>query len=59
MAKVGGIDILKISINEIKEAINNNDKLEDKLHCITVISNPCQYARRYVLANEFIPRMET
>ena len=28
----------------------------EKLHVIIVISNPCQYARRYILAREFILR---
>jgi len=52
------IDIDKLSINEIKLAIYNNEKIDNKLHVITVISNPCQYARRYILAREFIKRME-
>lgn len=43
--------------NEIKLSILNNEPLEDKLHVIMVISNPCEYKRRYKLANEFILRM--
>ena len=42
--------------NEIKQAILNNPPLEDKLHVIIVISNPCLYKRRYILAKEFIRR---
>ena len=52
------IDINKISIDEIKQAMINNEPLLDKLHVIAVISNPCQFARRYILAREFIARME-
>jgi len=44
--------------DEIRQAIMNNDPISDTLHVITVISNPCQYARRYILAREFIARME-
>ena len=52
------IDIHKLSIDEIKQAIMNNEPLSNKLHIIAVISNPCQFARRYILAREFIARME-
>ena len=31
---------------------------EDKLNVIIVISNPCQFARRYILCKEFIKRIE-
>jgi len=52
------IDAFNIKRNEIKDAIRNNDPIEDKLHVIIVISNPCKYAKRYLLANQFIKRME-
>jgi hypothetical protein len=52
------IDILNYDINYTKEAILNNDPIEEKLHVIAVISNPAQFARRYILAKEFIHRME-
>ena len=60
MTVINGIEIDNINYiqNEIKEAIINNDPIEDKLHVIIVISNPCQYARRYILAREFIKRFE-
>jgi len=60
MTIVSGIEIDNINYkrNEIKYAIKNNDLLEDKLHVIAVISNPCLYARRYILFKEFIKRME-
>ena len=53
------IDIGKTHKDETKTAITNNDPIEDKLHVITVVSNPCQYARRFILAREFIKYMET
>lgn len=54
-------EIIKItySRNEIKNAIKNNDPIEEKLHVIIVISNPCLYNSRYNLANDFIRRIET
>jgi hypothetical protein len=52
------IDYINYSPNNVKLTIQNNDPIEDKLHVIMVLSNPCQYARRYILAREFIKRME-
>lgn len=43
--------------NEIKSAILNNDPIDDVLHVIAVISNPCGFGRRYKLTNEFRLRM--
>jgi len=45
--------------NDIKSAIQNNDKIEDNLHVIMVISNPCNYKKRYMLAKDFIKRMSS
>ena len=36
----------------------NNEPIDTTLHVIAVISNPCQFARRYILAREFMVRME-
>ena len=60
MTVINGIEIDNIDykVNEIKSAIKNNDPIEDKLHVILVISNPCLYARRYILLKEFIKRIE-
>jgi hypothetical protein len=60
MTVINGIEIDDITIykNNIKETIINNEPIEDKLNVIIVISNPCLYARRYILAREFIKRME-
>lgn len=52
------IDNVHYEENIIKNAILNNDPIEDKLNVIIVISNPCQFARRYILAREFIQRVE-
>jgi hypothetical protein len=38
--------------------ILNNVPIEEKLHVVTVISNPCKFKRRYKLALDFIKRME-
>jgi len=52
------IDVGKVSIDETRSSILNNMPIDKKLHVIAVISNPCQYARRYILAREFLKRME-
>jgi hypothetical protein len=60
MTIINGIEIddITYNINEIKLALLNNDPIEEKLNVIIVISNPCLYARRYILAREFIKRFE-
>lgn len=60
MTVINGIEIDNIDykLNEIKMAINNNDPIEEKLNVIIVITNPCLYARRYILLKEFVKRME-
>lgn len=52
------IDNIRYQENEIKKAILNNDPIEEKLHVIIVISNPCNFAIRYILTKEFIRRMK-
>ena len=52
------IDCINYKQNDIKYAIQQNDPLEENLHVIVVISNPCLYATRYKLFNEFIRRLE-
>lgn len=61
MTVINGIEIDRIECrrNEIKAAIANNEPIEDKLNVVIVLSNPCLYARRYILAKEFMLRMET
>ena len=60
MTIINGIEIDNIyyKTNEIKYAINNNDPIEEKLNVIIVISNPCLYAKRYILMREFVKRFE-
>jgi len=60
MTVINGIEIdcIHYETNPIRDAIKNNEPLENKLHVIVVISNPCLYTRRYILINEFITRME-
>jgi hypothetical protein len=52
-------DISDISYidNEIRQAILNNSPIDDYLHVVMVISNPCLYQRRYILAKQFIRQM--
>jgi hypothetical protein len=52
------IDDIDYKLNDIKYAIQNNDPIEDKLNVILVISNPCLYAKRYLLFNQFVNRIE-
>ena len=52
------IDDINYRVNDIKLAIFNNDPIEEKLHVIIVVSNPCLYARRYSLLKEFVKRFE-
>jgi len=58
MTVIGGVEIgdVDYKINDIKYAIQNNDPIEDKLHVIIVISNPCMYSKRYQLFREFVKR---
>lgn len=60
MTIINGIEIDNIDykLNDIKMAIANNDLIEEKLNVILVISNPCLYAKRYILLKEFVKRFE-
>jgi len=60
MTIVNGIEIDNINykVNDIKYAITNNDPIESKLNVIIVVSNPCLYAKRYILLKEFVKRIE-
>jgi hypothetical protein len=44
--------------SKIKNILSTTDTIDDFLHVICVISNPCNYKKRYKLAKEFICRME-
>jgi len=41
-----------------RQLILGNTPIDDKLHVIAVISNPCNYKIRYKLAHQFFQRME-
>ena len=60
MTIINNIEIVNIDykVNSTKMAIANNDPLEEKLNVIIVISNPCLYAKRYILLKEFVKRIE-
>lgn len=51
------IDFIQYKPNPIREAILNNDPIEDKLHVIAVVSNPSLFAKRYILMKEFMARL--
>lgn len=59
MTVINGIESEELvhRANDIKSAIRFNDKIEDKLHVIMVISNPCSYNKRWRLARQFIEHM--
>jgi len=60
MTVINGIEIddINYKLNDIKYAIRNNEPIEEKLNVIIVISNPCLYAKRYILLKEFVKRIE-
>jgi hypothetical protein len=60
MTVINGIEIDRIeyNTNPTKTAILNNQPIDDILHVIAVVSNPALFGRRYVLAKQFIHRME-
>ena len=60
MTVINGIEIdaIEYPVNPTKQAIINNDLLDNTLHVITVISNPALFARRYILTKQFVQRME-
>ena len=42
----------------IQKAIHTSTPIDDTLHIIIVVSNICEYKKRWILANEFIQRMK-
>jgi hypothetical protein len=60
MTVIHGIEIddIEYKPNDIKRALRTRVPLEDKLHVIAVVSNPCMFARRYILMKEFMERIE-
>lgn len=48
---------IKSNVNLLKETLINNEKIEEKLNVISVISNVCEFKTRWKLMKEFIERM--
>jgi hypothetical protein len=48
---------IKSNAHLVPECLASDDKIDDVLHVITVISNVCEFKRRYQLMKEFIERM--
>jgi hypothetical protein len=42
----------------VQKAIRESTPIDDTLHIIIVVSNICEYKKRWILANEFIYRMK-
>ena len=59
MTIINGIESLEVKVrtSEVKYALLNNENLEEKLHVIMVVSNPCLYKKRWELAKKFINHM--
>lgn len=58
MTVLDGIELDIYTRNTVKDSIQHNDPIEDVLHVIMVVSNPCSFFRRYQLARQFMMRME-
>jgi hypothetical protein len=54
------VELCKIGMprNDIKDAIENNDPIEENLHVVAVIYNVCGFKKRIKLMKEFLRRME-
>lgn len=52
------IDDINYTQNKTKEAVENNSPIDSVLHVVVVVSNPCLYAKRYILAKQFLRRLE-
>lgn len=51
------IDAIEYNMNVTKQAILNNEPIDDVLHVVAVVSNPALFATRYVLAKQFLYRL--
>lgn len=52
------IDFIEYEQNDMKQAIINNEPIEENLHVIAVVSNAGLFARRYILTKEFLDRID-
>jgi hypothetical protein len=60
MTVINGIEIdaIEYDTNLTKQAIANNEPIDDTLHVVAVVSNPAMFARRFILTKQFLRRME-
>jgi hypothetical protein len=58
MTIIDGIELDVYTRNYTKEAIQHNQLIDNVLHVVMVVSNPCRFLRRYSLARQFMLRME-
>lgn len=58
MTVLEGLELDVYTRNNVKDAIKHNEPLDEILHVIMVVSNPCFFKRRYQLARQFMLRME-
>lgn len=49
-----GINLVSKSTDDTKYVLSNVDTIDTNLHCVIMISNPCLYKRRYILAKDFL-----
>ena len=55
---VDNTNVDNTNVDNTRLYILNNEPIDEKLHVVSVISNPCNYKIRYELAKEFIKRMK-
>jgi hypothetical protein len=60
MTVINGIEIdaIEYDTNLTKQALANNEPIDDTLHVVAVVSNPAMFARRFILTKQFLRRME-
>ena len=52
----GNVDCT-VQRNRVRDTLKHNEPIDQVLHVIMVVSNPCNFQRRYELAKQFICRM--
>jgi hypothetical protein len=58
MTVLDGVELDVYTRNTVKDSIKHNEPLDEVLHVIMVVSNPCSFFKRYQLARQFMMRME-
>jgi len=54
-----GADVRPLTSSDVRVMLRNTSPVSGPLHVIAVVSNPCEYRRRYDLARQFITRFQT